>query len=57
MEFETLNWIDGKTDAATIARRVCAEALAAGAWYYGAATPEMVEAFLERAVRDGLIRW
>jgi hypothetical protein len=57
MEFEALNWIDGKTDAATIARRVCAEALAAGHWYYGEATPEMVEAFFERAARDGLIRW
>lgn len=57
MEFEALNWVDGKTDAATIARRVCAEALAAGRWYYGDATPEMVEAFLERAVRDGRLRW
>ena len=57
LEFETLNWIDGKTDAATIARRVCAEALAAGTWYYGEATPEMVEAYLEREVRDGRIRW
>jgi hypothetical protein len=57
MEFEALNWVDGKTDAATIARRVCAEALAAGHWYYGEATPEMVEAFFERAARDGLIRW
>ena len=57
MEFEALNWVDGKTDAATIARRVCAEALAAGSWYYGEATPEIVEAFFERAARDGLIRW
>ncbi|HEY7114519.1 MAG TPA: M28 family peptidase [Thermoanaerobaculia bacterium] len=57
LEFETLNWIDGKTDAGTIARRVCAEALAAGRWYYGDATPEMVEAFLEREVRDGRVRW
>ena len=30
-----MNWIDGKTNAAEIARRVCAEALSAGWWYYG----------------------
>ncbi len=57
MQFEALNWVDGKTDAATIARRVCAEALSAGAWYYGECTPEMVEKFLETEARDGLITW
>jgi|GEM_PF-276116 len=55
MQFEALNWVDGKTDAATIARRVCAEALSAGAWYYGECTPEMVEKYFETEARDGLI--
>jgi hypothetical protein len=55
MQFEALNWVDGNTDAATIARRVCAEALSAGAWYYGECTPEMVEKFFESEERDGLI--
>ncbi len=44
-----------KTDAATIARRVCAETLSAGAWYYGECTPEMVEKFFETEAKDGLI--
>ena len=57
MQWEAMNWVDGKTDAATIARRVCAEALSAGSWYYGECTPAMVEKFFETQARDGLIRW
>jgi hypothetical protein len=57
MQFEAMNWIDGKRDAAEIARRVQAEALSAGAWYYGDVTPELVEKFFERQARDGLIVW
>ncbi len=52
-----LSWIDGKTNAAEIARRVCAEALSAGWWYYGETTPALVEKFLEEQARDGLIAW
>ena len=50
-------WIDGKTNAAEIARRVCAEALAAGWWYYGETTPAMVERYLREQATDGLITW
>ncbi|MGH9367290.1 MAG: hypothetical protein ACRD3M_06425, partial [Thermoanaerobaculia bacterium] len=57
MQDEVMNWVDGRTDAATIARRACAEALAAGSWYYGDTTPELVEKFLEQQVKDGLIVW
>ncbi len=57
MQFATMNWIDGKRDAAEIARRVQAEALSAGAWYYGDVTPELVEKFFERQAKDGLIAW
>ena len=57
MQSEAMNWADGKTDAATISRRVCAEALSAGSWYYGECTPEMVEKFFETQAKDGLITW
>jgi hypothetical protein len=57
MEAAAMNRIDGKTNAADIARAVCAEALSAGWWYYGKTTPELVEKFLTRQVRDGLAAW
>ena len=57
IQWEAMNWVDGKTDAAAIARRVCAEALSAGSWYYGECTPEMVEKFFETQASDGLITW
>jgi hypothetical protein len=52
-----MSWIDGNTNAAEIARRVCAEALSAGWWYYGETTPALVEKFLQERVADGLIAW
>ncbi len=52
-----MGWIDGRTSAAEIARRVCAEALSAGWWYYGRTTPELVEKFFQQQVADGLIVW
>ena len=57
MQFAVMNWIDGKRSAADIARRVEAEALSAGSWYYGEVTPDLVEKFLERQAKDGLIAW
>ncbi len=57
MKTEAMNWVDGRTSAADIARRVCAEALSAGRWYYGEATPALVEKFLETQVKDGLVAW
>jgi hypothetical protein len=57
LQFEVFNWVDGAANAAEIARRVHAEALSAGAWYYGEATPAMVEKFLETQVEDGLLVW
>ena len=53
----TMNRVDGKRTAADIARRVCAEALSAGWWYYGETTPSRVGAFLEKQVKDGLLAW
>ncbi len=57
MSSAAMTWIDGKTNAAEIARRVCAEALSAGWWYYGPTTPALVEKFLETQAKDGLIAW
>jgi hypothetical protein len=57
LQFEVFNWVDGSANAAEIARRVHAEALSAGRWYYGEATPAMVEKFLETQVKDGLLVW
>jgi hypothetical protein len=57
MQFAVMNWIDGRRDAAEIARRVEAEAISAGSWYYGEVTPELVEKFLEAQAKDGLIVW
>jgi len=57
MEAAVMNRIDGKTNAADIARSVCAEALSAGWWYYGKTTPELVEKFLTKQVQDGLAVW
>ncbi len=53
----TMNRVDGKRTAADIARRVCAEALSAGWWYYGETTPARVETFLEKQAKDGLLAW
>ncbi|HEX4441861.1 MAG TPA: M28 family peptidase, partial [Thermoanaerobaculia bacterium] len=50
-------FVDGKRNAAEIARRVCAEALSAGWWYYGETTPERVEKYLQAQVRAGLLAW
>jgi hypothetical protein len=50
-------FLDGHRNAAEIARRVCAEALSAGWWYYGETTPERVEKYLQAQVKSGLVVW
>lgn len=57
MAAAVMNRVDGKSNAAEIARAVCAEALSAGWWYYGKTTPELVEKYLTRQVKDGLLVW
>jgi hypothetical protein len=57
MQFEAMNLIDGKRDAASIGRFVLAEANAGGSWYYGSATWELVEEFFEKQAKDGLLVW
>jgi len=57
MEVEIMNLVDGERDAASISRFVAAEAAAAGPWYYGDVSFEMIEDFLEQQAKDGLIVW
>ena len=57
MAAAVMNRVDGRTNAGDIARAVCAEALSAGWWYYGKTTPELVEKYLEKQAKDGLIVW
>jgi hypothetical protein len=57
MAAAVMNRIDGKTNAGDIARAVCAEALSAGWWYYGKTTPALVEQYLDKQAKDGLISW
>jgi Peptidase family M28 len=53
MRFETLNFADGKRNAYEVYQAVAAEALSAGAWYYGAVKPADVLEVLERAAKAG----
>jgi hypothetical protein len=53
MQFETYNFADGRRSALEVYEAVAAEALAAGAWYYGAVQAADVREALERAARAG----
>ena len=53
MKFEVLNFSDGTRSAWEVYEAVAAEALSAGAWYYGTVRPADVRAVLDSAVRVG----
>ena len=53
MRFEVYNFADGKRTGLEVYQSVAAEALSAGAWYYGEVTPADVREALERAVQAG----
>jgi hypothetical protein len=53
MQFEALNFADGQRNAFEVYEAVAAEALSAGAWYYGEVTPEKVLEALEGAAKAG----
>jgi hypothetical protein len=53
MRFEVYNFADGKRTGLEVCQSVAAEALSAGAWYYGEVRPADVREALERAVRAG----
>jgi hypothetical protein len=56
MAKECYCFVDGKRTGLDIFRAVQAEALSAGAFYYGKVTPEAVLALLDEAVRKGVLR-
>ncbi len=53
MEFEVLNFADGKRNAYEVYEAVAGEALSAGEWYYGTVKPADVLEVLERAAKAG----
>lgn len=55
MAYEVLNFVDGRRSYADIYRAVAAEADSAGAWYYGVVKAEDVTAYLDSAVKAGIV--
>jgi hypothetical protein len=55
MQFEVLNFADGKRTAREIYEAVAAEADSAGAWYYGTVQQADVEKILESAAKAGIV--
>ena len=55
MAYEVLNFVDGRRSYADIYRAVSAEADSAGSWYYGVVTVEDVTAYLDSAVKAGIV--
>jgi peptidase M28-like protein len=53
MRFEVYNFADGRRTGLEVYQSVAAEALSAGAWYYGEVKPADVREALERAVEAG----
>ena len=53
MRFEVYNFADGRRNAFEVYEAVAAEALSAGAWYYGQVSASDVLEALERAAKDG----
>jgi peptidase M28-like protein len=53
MQFEAFNFADGKRNALEIYEAVAAEALSAGAWYFGTVSPADVLEALNRGVKSG----
>ena len=54
MQYEALNYADGKRTVREIYEAVAAEADAAGAWYYGTVRQEDVEKIFESAAKAGI---
>ena len=55
MAYEVLNFVDGRRSYADIHRAVSGEADAAGTWYYGIVTADDVTAYLDSAVKAGIV--
>jgi len=57
MRYEALNFMDGKRSVWDIYAATRAESLAAGEWYYGKVTPEMIQQLFDNAATAGMITW
>lgn len=57
MQFEALNFADGKRTIAEIAAAVGAEADSAGAWYYGTVDRAAIEQLFESAAKAGVVKF
>lgn len=57
MRYEALNFMDGRRSLWDIYAAVRAESLAAGEWYYGKVTPEMITQLFDHAAAAGMITW
>ena len=55
MQFEVLNFADGKRTVREIYEAVAAEADSAGEWYYGTVRQEDVEKIFESAAKAGVV--
>jgi hypothetical protein len=55
MQYEALNYVDGKRSVSEIFAAVGAQADSAGAWYYGTVTLEDVEKLFDSAAKAGLV--
>jgi hypothetical protein len=55
MRFEAFNFADGKRSVWDIYSALRAQSLAAGEWYYGHVTPQMVEQLFQNAAQVGLV--
>ncbi len=55
MAYEALNFADGRRTMWDIYEAVRAESLAAGEWYYGKVTPEMIQQYFENAAAAGIV--
>jgi hypothetical protein len=53
MRFEVYNFADGRRSAYEVYESVAAEALSAGAWYYGEVSAADVLEALDRAAKAG----
>ncbi len=55
MAYEALNFADGRRTMWDVYEAVRAESLAAGEWYYGKVTPEMIQQYFENAAAAGIV--
>jgi hypothetical protein len=56
MQYEALNFADGRRTVLDIFNAVAAEAESAGAWYYGTVRQRDIEKLFESAAKVGMVK-